>query len=566
MAVVQISRIQIRRGKSSVGTGFPQLASGEMGWAIDTQELYIGNGAVAEGSPAVGNTKILTQNDLTAQGNLLQQLQHIYRTADPTIVTGASANTPISRLVQDRLDDRVTSADFGTVGDGATDDTQALQRAIDQLFLNPTNQASDDTVAGTRTRVVLDITPGIYKITSTLYVPSYATIRGAGSAKVILQYSGTASVIQFVNDTSTIGNPSTIGNSSYINQPRHIELSNLSIVADSNDQTILQLDAVRDSVFENLILTGTWNNSINQNSNGIALYAFSSAVTCERNVFNNIQISGFTYGVYAKQDILNNTFTDGYVTDTYQGFVLGVGANGSSVGEQFGPRDTIITNYRFEDIKRHAVIVKRGTGNSTQYSKLINVGNDGAGTDSPIYPQIYFDVAGNSSHGDSSDRAAVLATANLQVPYIPEVSGYAEYNSYSTSVLPITNITSDTFLFRLPISISELGTPERSIMYTIDYIYRGNDNFSRKGTMNLVVDVDASTDTNASVVQLTDEYDYTGPDELKARRLTFVINLLDEVGDIYVGSIGQVPFSIAIYFSNNGGDSGVLTYKYNAVL
>ena len=84
--------------------------------------------------------------------------------------------------------------------------------------------------------------------------------------------------------------------------------------------------------------------------------------------------------------------------------------------------------------------------------------------------------------------------------------------------------------------------------------------------MNLVVDVDASTDTNASVVQLTDEYDYTGPDELKARRLTFVINLLDEVGDIYVGSIGQVPFSIAIYFSNNGGDSGVLTYKYNAVL
>ena len=63
MAVVQISRIQIRRGQKNAGTGIPQLASGEMAWAIDTQELYIGNGAISEGSPAVGNTKILTDAD-----------------------------------------------------------------------------------------------------------------------------------------------------------------------------------------------------------------------------------------------------------------------------------------------------------------------------------------------------------------------------------------------------------------------------------------------------------------------------------------------------------------------
>ena len=45
MAVVQISRIQVRRGRINSGTGLPQLASGEMAWAIDSQELYIGNGA-----------------------------------------------------------------------------------------------------------------------------------------------------------------------------------------------------------------------------------------------------------------------------------------------------------------------------------------------------------------------------------------------------------------------------------------------------------------------------------------------------------------------------------------
>jgi Major tropism determinant N-terminal domain len=59
MAIVQISRIQQRRGLEQ---DLPQLASGEMGWSIDTNKLYIGNGTLAEGSPLPGqNTEILTQ-------------------------------------------------------------------------------------------------------------------------------------------------------------------------------------------------------------------------------------------------------------------------------------------------------------------------------------------------------------------------------------------------------------------------------------------------------------------------------------------------------------------------
>ena len=61
MAIVQISRIQIRRGQKLTGSGVPQLAGGELGWAVDTQKLYIGNGSVTEGAPAVGNTEILTE-------------------------------------------------------------------------------------------------------------------------------------------------------------------------------------------------------------------------------------------------------------------------------------------------------------------------------------------------------------------------------------------------------------------------------------------------------------------------------------------------------------------------
>ena len=63
MAIVSISRIQIRRGKKNVGSGLPQLAGGEFGWAIDTQELFLGNASVAEGAPSGGNTKNLTEHD-----------------------------------------------------------------------------------------------------------------------------------------------------------------------------------------------------------------------------------------------------------------------------------------------------------------------------------------------------------------------------------------------------------------------------------------------------------------------------------------------------------------------
>ena len=71
MAVVSISRIQIRRGRKNQGSGLPQLASGEFGWATDAQELWIGNGAVSEGSPYVGNTQILTQHDDLFQLSLI---------------------------------------------------------------------------------------------------------------------------------------------------------------------------------------------------------------------------------------------------------------------------------------------------------------------------------------------------------------------------------------------------------------------------------------------------------------------------------------------------------------
>jgi hypothetical protein len=187
MAVYQISRIQIRRGQANTGTGLPQLASGEMAWAIDTQELYIGSGAVSEGAPGVSNIKVITQQDLTSTGNLISLVQYTYKSSDATVQTGSSTNSPIYRVISDRLDDQVSAKDFGTVGNNVIDDTAALQRAINELFLNPSAPANNS--SNSNRRVTLVIPAGSYYTSSTIYVPSYATIVGEGIDKTIINYN-----------------------------------------------------------------------------------------------------------------------------------------------------------------------------------------------------------------------------------------------------------------------------------------------------------------------------------------------------------------------------------------
>ena len=72
MAVVQISKIQLRRGLQE---NLPQLASAEMGWSVDERRLFIGNGTLAEGAPSTGVTEVLTTQSIYTELNLITVLQ-----------------------------------------------------------------------------------------------------------------------------------------------------------------------------------------------------------------------------------------------------------------------------------------------------------------------------------------------------------------------------------------------------------------------------------------------------------------------------------------------------------
>ena len=507
MAVVQISRIQLRRGKKNTGTGIPQLASGELAWAIDSQELYIGNGSVAEGAPAVGNTKIITDKD-----NLLDISTYVYRDGTAEIRTGSDVNYPTVRTLQQKLDDRVSSADYGIVS-GPTDQTATLQRLIDNLFL-------DMTYEGIKSRVVIDFEPGEYTFSNTVYLPSYVAIVGAGKQRTVFNYDGEGTMFEFVNDTSTKTVRSVIGSTTYNNQPKHCYLKGFTVNTNEPDVTAFKLNAVRDSIFEDVEITGSFGDSaVSNNSMGLSMYALSAVVTCQRNVFHNVYIKGFTFAVFAKQDIINNRFLNSQVTDSRYGFYLGVGANvfdyttsdvlipgSSTTGEAYGPRTTTIENCYFENIDREAIKIDNGYGNKSKGNTFVNVGNDGGGYQNNLYSIITFGKNGNASENDTFDRSNPfrlefdLQQHNFSELYVKEVSGKVHYKETETRVVKLTHYPSSgsaVTALRLPTTLST--------GFEINYVLESQANVQmRRGKIVITYDV------NSDTLQLADEYEYVG--------------------------------------------------------
>jgi hypothetical protein len=226
MAVLQISKIQVRRGQKAQA-GIPTLSAGEFAWAVDAQELFIGNGSVSEGAPFVGNTRLLTELDASNIFKLAGTYSYEGNTS-ATVITGPDANSPISRTLQDKLDDFVNLKDFGAIGDGAANDTKALQRAIDQVYLN-----SDK--ANPSARKKLYFPAGTYLITGTIYVPSFATIQGDGIDRTIIKQSTTATAIfQTVDFASTTLNKITYPSIQSTTQPKLVDISKMTVQYDSS--------------------------------------------------------------------------------------------------------------------------------------------------------------------------------------------------------------------------------------------------------------------------------------------------------------------------------------------
>lgn len=537
MAIVQISRIQVRRGQKNQGSGVPQLAGGEFGWAVDTRELYIGNGSVSEGSPAVGNTKIITEHD-----NLFNFADtYEYKAGIDTIQTGPSITNPVTRSLQDRLDESVSVKSFGATGDGS-DQTVVLQRAIDELYLNPASKGS----VPSRTQLV--IPAGTYTLSASLKIPPNANIIGEGSEKTVIRQTANTPIFETVNEASTPNSYALDATSTFNNQARKITLKGITL-EQTTTNTGLKLQSCRGSHFEDLAIKGIWvsNAALGGDQVGIRLNSLSTSVSSDDNTFSNVLIEGFAFGIFSDYDIKDNMFTNIDLVKLGHGVVFGLNTIIGAQGQLHGPIRNTITHSKFRDIDQHGIIINIGNYNTSANNSFVSVGNLGGANANAIHATIKFTdgtALTNSSSNDFFDRAGDLTYNQTLISgykYTPDVEGPGIYENDFSYRIPITQQNSYVRVLRAS------GDVSKNVQ--IEYIYKSTHvNALREGVLDILVNrADGTTQT-------TDDFTFLGDNTVR-NNLQFRSVLSDEDGD------GNSDTIVVEMINTTTSDTGSILFK-----
>ena len=466
MAVVQISKIQIRRGLKNSSSGVPQLSSAELAWAVDAQELFIGNGSVAEGAPYVGNTKILTEHD-----NIIDLASsYEFASSEPFIT-----NT-VSRSLGEKIDEiEVSVADFGAIGDGSTDNVSAFETAFEQLFRN----------ANTDYRKVLKVPNGTYLFLSDLEIPSNVVLKGETKNNAILNLG--QNNINFITSEGL-----TVSNFNSSNRPKNIEISNLTIARTTGE---IDISGVADSEFKNVVIQGeyqlidsvsdistepgaiTWNNTIfgtattDVRFDRCSFLANSVSLKCNQTDSFNTNIS-----------VVNSEFNLGHTAI----YINGVSGQGN---------DWEIVETSFEEISTNCFKSTNGIGTKIIHCDFKNCGNENNQASLPVHEMIYFE--------ESKDNTVTNSTSDRQQSAAVSVS------SSKLAVSEVINGENVSFIDRNSAVIDPTESPRTLAIFSTDnkfikvsYTLRLGD-FSRTGVLSLNVD------NIKRSVNITDNYSYS---------------------------------------------------------
>lgn len=491
MAIVSISRIQHRRGLQE---NIPQLASAELGWSVDSRRLYIGNGTLEEGAPQLGRTEVLTE-----YSDILSMFAAYTLKADAggyNVQTGPTATSYVSRSLQRKLDEVISVKDFGAIGDGLADDTLAINRAMFQIYCRET---------ATSVRRRLYFPAGVYKISSTIYIPSYAYIIGDGKESTIIQQTG--GTVGFALADSKLQTGANIGNNAAV-RPSFIDIHDISFTS-TTYHSICDIAAAQFCNFVNVGFKSNRTYPVDQGLYEMALVNISSTPVLQTSsiVFDTCSFTNGTHVCRLDDDMQDIVFSGCYFTELYQPFKIGEHTDGSAA-RLIGPRGVKLLNNYFDEVASSALLIYTGiSGVVSSYNHYAEVGNNYAGAGHPIASVIILGSDGNTSIGDIFDRNAADDTvfqsveqsnhrviaqygSELHIGNSAYMAGSILTLADNTSVMTSTGLTFDFHKFTA---------------VTVEYsITRGSN--SRYGTMRIV-----QTDTT---VTLDDEFSDNGSDAL----------------------------------------------------
>jgi len=313
MPIVSISRIQHRYGLSE---NIPQLSAAELGWVIDQRKLYIGNGPTSEGAPEVGNTEILTEySDILS---LSQSYTYKGEAGGYTVQTGPDANSPVARSIQDKMDEMASVKDFGAKGDGVTDDTAAINRALYEIYCRDVNA---------EIRRSLFFPAGVYVVSDEIKIPTYAYLRGEGlNSSIIKQIdSDPICVARTADSLQQVG--ANIGNNGGA-LPHYIDIADLTFEQVTSNHVFI-INSTTNTRFHRVGFKGSITSPTSVGSGLACLAIFSTAANHTNNItFAQCEFTNNTFGVLCDDDSHSVNFTSCKYLDLYKGFKLGESTTG----------------------------------------------------------------------------------------------------------------------------------------------------------------------------------------------------------------------------------------------
>lgn len=452
MAIVQISRITNRKG---VAENLPQLAGAELGWCVDNRRLFIGNGTLQEGAPVVGNTEILTEfSDITVLSSYTYQDIVVGYTAQ----TGPTPSSPTVRTVQAKLDDQASIRDFGAVGDGVTDDTAAINRALYQLYCRDTN---------TEIRRSLFFPAGTYLVTDCIVIPTFAKLVGEGAnSSIILLDVGEETapdcVIQFGDNKLQTGD--SIGLNNGI-APQNIEISSMGFQTTSEIDICL-VDRATQCWFSSVNFTGAVTQAQIENVGSVALpeiaairFASGGSLITNDITFDKCGFYNITYAIQTDQVIEGITVSNGDFNVLYQGINLYGG----------GPTGFRAVHNIFDNIYTEGIFYDDVELNVSAYNVFFNVG-DGIGAGTPVYPVISF---GNDLNVSANDLFSRVDADAYLIPRVEILSSSATSGGTQFTQGRYTVETGKTFVLENDVSAQTIfdvnftNTKAFQMQYTI---------------------------------------------------------------------------------------------------
>lgn len=487
MAIVQISQITNRKG---LNENLPQLAGAELGWSTDTRQLYIGNGTLEDGAPVIGNTEILTEfSDIL---NFTNTYTYKGEAAGYTAQTGVTAGTPVTQSLQSWLDQFATVKDFGATGDGETDDTAAINRALYQLFCREVNP---------QIRRSLFFPAGVYRVSESILIPPYATLYGEGSDNsVILMDPGVTDYVARTAD-SLQNTGVNIGDAGAI-PPQYITITNMGFTHADPEQDVFLVEDAVNCRFQNVGFRGTSTTAdLISDANGSTGVSFAStaSLVCDQITFDGCVFSGLVWGINTNQQTRAVTVSTSRFDTLYRGIVLGTAAvtNG-------GPTGTRIVGNMFDNIYAEGIIFGNNLVlaiNASGHNIFYDVGNHFSGsTGTPATSIISIQSNNNVSISDLFERTDLFAVTYPRVNLNNTVSiattngsqlSLGSYTRLSGGTETLIDNTSGTVF-----AIDATRVKAFSVNYTIVREY-----FYRTGAIMVATDVG---DSSAGLVSTDD--------------------------------------------------------------